>query len=350
MTGQGGWRLDWPGAHPRAGKACIRAVPEDFFVAEQLNWPDPEPITWTEGRVAGDGSALPGAGEHLCLLLEKRGDNTDYLARQLARLAGCRSSDIGYCGMKDRQAVTRQWFSVWRPGREQEDAALLDALQAEYPQWRLLAARRHTRKLRRGEHQYNHFRLRLTSVQGDTQAIEQALQLTATEGCPNYFGAQRFGHQGGNLDQVVGLAGKRVRGPSQRLGMLLSSARSWLFNEILAQRVVEGNWRHRLAGEPSAMDITGPLWGDGPGLADAEQGAMELALVEAQPKLLQVIRQNRMQHDRRPLILKPDTMRWLWEADGSLVLSFSLASGQFATAVLASVFELDMPEPQRIEK
>lgn len=345
MTTSQAWRLDWPGVSPRVGEACIRAVPEDFFVAEQLDWPDPAPVAWPDGRVAGDGAPVPGAGEHLCLLLEKRGDNTDYLARQLAGLAGCKSTDIGYCGMKDRQAVTRQWFSLWRPGREQEDAALLETLQAEYPQWRILAGRRSARKLRRGEHQYNHFRLRLTAVQGDRQAIEQALSRVASEGCPNYFGAQRFGHHGGNLSQAVGLAGKRMRGPSQRLGMLLSSARAWLFNEILAQRVVAGTWQQRLAGEPSSTEVTGPLWGDGPGLAGAEQGALELSVVEAHPQLLQVIRQNRMQHDRRPLVLKPESMGWHWESDGSLVLTFALASGQFATAVLASVFDIHSPAP-----
>ena len=108
-----GWRLDWPtSSGSRVASARIKSLPADFFVDEDLSMPDD----------------CDGGGEHLCLRLEKVGDNTDYVARQLATICGCRHFDVGFCGLKDRHAVTRQWFSLYRPGQEDEDASFIQAV------------------------------------------------------------------------------------------------------------------------------------------------------------------------------------------------------------------------------
>ncbi len=166
-------------SNPRAwgdplGSAVIRNIPEDFVVEEQLGF---EPS---------------GAGEHAFLFLQKRELNTQELAKHLAELAGVPERDVGFSGMKDRNAVTRQWFSVGLAGRAEPDWQRLEA----GGNVRVLRSERHLRKLRRGVHRANRFSLVLREVSGALDAIEQRLQILRDRGAPNYFGEQRFGIDG----------------------------------------------------------------------------------------------------------------------------------------------------------
>ena len=96
-----------PGPWPRATEAefgpppagTFRVIPEDFVVEEVL------------------GFAPGGEGEHLWLWVEKRELTTLEVARHLARVCAVSERAVGYSGMKDRVAVTRQWFSVHLPGQ-----------------------------------------------------------------------------------------------------------------------------------------------------------------------------------------------------------------------------------------
>ncbi len=325
------WRLAWPGGQGEpVAEADFKAQPEHFRVDEILELPDQqEPDTPVD--------VVRGQGEHLYLRLEKVGDNSDFVAGELARLSGCQPHDVGLCGLKDRHAVTRQWFSVYRPGREADDPDYLAAVRSRWP---VLAVVRCPRKLRRGEHLGNRFELVLTGVQGDRGAIESALVTLRDQGCPNYYGPQRFGWGGSNLDQACRLRPGRQRGRNRRQGLYFSAARSWLFNEVLAERVQLGNWHQPLDGEPVAGDITGPLWGDGGTLASGAQGELERQVVAAHPALASVFSQTRMKPERRVLVLRPQAFRWQWPTENSLRLDFTLAPGQFATSVLAEVFHL----------
>lgn len=334
------WRLDWPTAGGgRPGRAMLKARPGDFRVDERLTIP---------GYQGGDDPlAVTGAGEHLFLRLEKTGDNTEYVARQLADLAGCRSVEVGFAGLKDRHAVTRQWFSLQRPGQEAEDRELLAGIAR---QWPVSGAHRCRHKLRRGDHQGNHFRIILTAVSGDRKRIDERLRGLADHGCPNYFGGQRFGHQGSNLDQALKLDPRsgprrrrgrgRGRGPDHS-GMYFSAARSWLFNEVLATRVEQGCWRSALPGEPVAGGVTGPLWGDGGTLATDLQEELERSVVGRHPDMLAVFGSTRMAPERRDLVLKPAGFQYQWLAEDRLELDFFLGAGQYATSVLQNVFELE---------
>src|SRR5690606_41885194 len=112
-----------------------------------------------------------------------------------ARWAGVGEAAIGYAGLKDRHALTRQRFSVQLPGREAPD---IEALQAAAEAsgagqaLRVLEQARHARKLPRGALAGNRFRLVLREVQGGRDAIEARLRDIAGHGVPNYFGDQRF--------------------------------------------------------------------------------------------------------------------------------------------------------------
>lgn len=314
------WRLDWP--HAWGGpvaKADFKVEPEDFQVEEIL----PE--------------ALSGDGEHLCLWLEKRGDNTEFVARQLARRLGVDSAAVGFCGLKDRHAVTRQWFSVQLPGMASEPA--LEKLESEF---RVLASGRHRSKLRRGQHWGNWFSIRLRNVEGDREILETRLRQLAEQGSPNYFGPQRFGHGGGNLAEADALDPRRLRGKNFRAGIYLSSARAWLFNEVLAQRVEAGNWQVCQEGDPQAPEPTGPLFGDGGGGALEPLASQEDVLLAQYPNFDRLFRARRLRPERRKLVLRPQEPITRWEG-GDLIVEFSLESGGFATAWLGEAFILISP-------
>ncbi|WP_375177288.1 tRNA pseudouridine(13) synthase TruD [Marinobacter mobilis] len=340
MSDQNRWRLDWPVPAPgRIARAVLKASPATFFVDEDLGLPG------FPGDIATlDAIPLGGDGEHLCLRLEKRGDNTDYVARELAALAGCRHHDVGYCGLKDRHAVTRQWFSLYRPGQEEGDRELIERISQR---WTVLAGHRHARKLRRGDHQGNAFVITLTGIEGDQGAIDSALAQVRALGCPNYFGPQRFGHEGGNLDRAIAMdprrsrsRGRRGQSAQNRDGLYFSAARSWLFNEVLAARVEQGSWLDGMAGEPDPDMATGPLWGDGGTVATEAQEILEREVVAGHPEMEKVFASTRMKPERRPLKLMPKELSWQWNDDDSLTLRFALLPGQFATAVIGSVFRL----------
>lgn len=311
------WRLTWPSAWGGpVASARFKAQPEDFEVEEILS----DPFT--------------GEGEHLCLWLEKRGDNTEYIARQLARCLGVEPMVVSFCGLKDRHAVTRQWFSVQLPG-----IANNVALEKLNPEFRILASDRHRTKLRRGQHWGNHFSIRLRSVQGDREALETRLLKLAEQGSPNYFGPQRFGHGGGNLVAADALNPRKLRGKNFQAGLYLSSARSWLFNEALAQRVEDGTWLDRQEGEPPETAPTGPLFGDGGSGAGEPLASRENAILSLYPNFDRLFQARRLRPERRSLSLRPQDFKMRWEGE-DLLLQFSLIAGGFATTWLGEALTL----------
>lgn len=306
------WKLEWDRAWGQpAGTGRIRCENADFEVAEALGW---EPT---------------GSGEHLFLYLEKDGDNTDYVARAIAGIAGCREHDVGYCGRKDRQAVTRQWFSV--PCSPEREASLTGRVAER---WRIPFRDRHERKLRRGQHESNHFRIRVRSLSVDGEALEQRWKQVSEQGCPNYFGPQRLGRRGSNLEAATALDPAALRNPRKRArsGMLLSAARGWLFNEWLEQRLQAGDWQQRVDGDPES-EPSGPLLGDDACGARDPLAARELDFARGYPHFMALFRATRMQPARRALAVKPLNCALDYDGD-SATLAFTLPRGAFATAIL----------------
>lgn len=315
--------------------ARLRAAPEDFQVEEIL------------------GYDADGAGEHALLWVEKRGANTDWVARELAKFAGVSPVAVGYAGLKDRHAVTRQAFSVQLAGKPDPDWSLFPHAEVK-----VLAATRHSRKLKRGALRGNRFALVLREVQGDRAMAEQVLQQIAARGVPNYYGEQRFGREGGNVAQARAMFGGR-RVDRDKRSFLLSAARSHIFNSVLATRVERGAWDTPLDGEIwslagsrswfgpepftdvlaerlSRADIhpSGPLWGQGEPPTQNEAGALEREVGAASDDLAVGLAAARMDQERRPLRLLPKDLRWHWRDDDALELSFELPPGAYATVVV----------------
>lgn len=320
----------------------LRAISEDFQVREEISF------------------TLDSAGEHVWLWVRKRGANTDWVARRLAERAGVPFSAVSYAGLKDRHAVTKQWFSVHLPGRAEPDwSALAD------PEFTVLNAVRHSRKLRRGALSGNTFRITVRDLDGDPDELTARLQLVAATGAPNYFGEQRFGHEGGNLKQAEAmLRGElKVRDRHQR-GLYLSAARSALFNAVLARRVTEGTWNQPLPGEVLMLDgshsifaidevdetirqrvavfdlhPTGPLWGAG----TLRSGDPVRALEEAVAATLLVFRDGLaaagLEQERRALRLVVRDATLEFPEPRTALLGFRLPAGAYATTVLRELIE-----------
>lgn len=304
------WPERWPRADVRAAAAggALRTVPEDFEVTETLAF---EPS---------------GAGEHLYLFVEKRGITTAEAHRRLAGAFGVPRGDVSYAGMKDRHAVTRQWFSVRGPGDE------ADALGAEL---RVLRRARHARKLRRGELRSNRFRIRVRGVSG---AVEPQLRAVARRGVPNYFGPQRFGADGGNVAAARQWAGAgRPRVPRFTRALHLSSLRSFLFNEVLGRRVADGTWETPLAGEATVGgEPSGPLWGRGIPTSGGAALEIESAAARAFPDIADTLEHVGLRQERRPLRVIPADVSWSLDED-VLTLECVLPKGVYATSVLREV-------------
>ena len=320
-------------------RAQLRATPEDFRVEEIL------------------GYDADGEGEHALLWVEKRGANTDWVARELARYAGVPPLNVGYAGLKDRHAVTRQAFTVQLAGKPDPDWSAFPHAEVG-----VLAATRHKRKLKRGALRGNRFVLVLRDVQGDRAAAESVLQRLAVRGVPNYFGEQRFGREGGNVAQARAMfAGRRVE--RDKRSFLLSAARSQIFNDVLAARVERGVWDAPLEGEIWSLagsrswfgpepftevlaerlargDIhpSGPLWGQGEPPSTDEAGLLERELGQLHADLTAGLAAARMDQERRPLRLLPKELRWRW-LDDALELSFELPAGAYATVVARELAE-----------
>lgn len=340
----GGWPQ--PAAHgPSLAPVRLRVQPEHFAVEEMPNW------------------TPTGDGEHDVVYVEKRGANTRWVAGALARHAGCHARDVGHAGLKDRHAVTRQWFSVQRGGRRID----WDALDVEGV--RVLEAHAHRRKLRPGALLGNRFRI-VASLDDagaiDSGVLEARIAAVTAQGVPNYFGPQRFGRDGGNL-ALAGLlaAGERL-GRGDR-GFAVSAARAALFNAVLAARVADASWcvpqagdalmltgsnSFFLAGPDESLEAlrgraargdlqpTGPLWGDGEPAVGETVAALESRLAEAHPDWVEATYRARADGARRALRVFASEFE-MSPVDAGYALAFTLPAGSFATTVINEFFSID---------
>ena len=312
----------WPPAYaPSGASATLKLLNEDFIVTEL-------PLQLPSGE-----------GEHIWLDIEKNGANTAFVAQQLADAAGVQERDVGYAGLKDRYAITRQWFSIYLPnGKDKGETP--DLTQLQHPEFKVLGQSRHLKKLRRGDLQGNRFRIVLRDVTGDRDSIEANLKAVASQGAPNYFGAQRFGHDGGNVEQGRAMLAReiRVRNPKKK-GIYLSAVRSFVFNEVLALRIQQGLWGKTLPGDvmDPAGRPTGPLWGRGRVITTDEAQALENGVAARHATLCDGMEHAGLDQDRRALVALPLDMSWQWPQADQLVLTFSLPAGNYATSVLNEI-------------
>lgn len=355
------YKPNWPTAYSKLNiSGYYRVKDEDFQVTELTN------------------RQLKETGGHLYILVEKQGTNTHWLARQLANHAHCSLNDVGYAGLKDRHAITRQWFSVPAPNGQAPDLTHVFAND----EFKLLAQGFYGAKLKRGALGGNRFRLVIRNIDGTTDQVEktlnQRLELIKQRGVPNYFGPQRFGHDFENLKQAEQLfhSGKRPRN-RQKASMYFSAARSYLFNEMLRCRIETNQWDSPMPGEvfgfagslrgfrqentseenqrwrEQEIHPTVAMWGKGEPLSASALQALENEIAQGNPLFAEGLCKQKMKQERRATRMLVPDLFWQWQMDEgnnskrNLVLHFSLPSGYYATSLLRELgdfVEAERPE------
>ena len=335
---------------PRGGPAGpfrgrYKVAPEDFAVDEVPAY-------------------LPsGQGDHAWLWIEKRGLSTFDLLHQLADQLDRDEREFGVAGLKDAQAVSRQWVSI-------EHADLARCRELASDRFRVLDVRRHGNKVRMGHLRGNRFGITLRgTTAADLEAARSNLADLARRGAPNYFGEQRFGKRGANLqkglDVLRGNARQfAARMPRRVFGLVLSAVQSEVFNRVVMARLqgldqlMPGDlaFRHdngacfavtdAAAEQPRAaafaISPSGPMPGPEMTLPTGEPAAIEaaaLAALELAPEAFANLPFRLGRGERRPLRVPVTEVAAEALADGALRLSFTLPKGAYATSVLRELLD-----------
>lgn len=340
--------LDLPRAHGGAlSSGRLRSVAEDFIVHEWLGF-EPD-----------------GEGEHWLLWVRKRDANTQWVARQLAKFARIAPREVGYAGLKDRHALCEQAFTV--PVR----SAMTTWESVRGEGFEVLHAHRHRRKLRPGALQGNDFTLVVRDFDAPEPLLRERMAAIAEHGVPNYFGPQRFGIEGSNLQRAADWFSGRAE-PTDRLqrSLALSAARAAIFNDVLAARVRAGSWNQLYAGDVANLegtqsifavtevdatlrarceqcDIhpTGLLAGSGATQVQGAPAMLEAEVCSQHPLLVAGLNRAEVTQQRRALRVLPTQLEWQLQRD-ELQVRFRLRRGCFATAVLHEVLENAFAQPQ----
>ncbi|OOR89888.1 hypothetical protein B0181_05605 [Moraxella caviae] len=360
--------------------AVIKSTPQDFLVTENFEF------------------TPTNQGEHLWLYVQKTGLNTQYVAKLLAAWANIPVRDVGFSGLKDRHAITRQWFSLRIPTGALPECNFVDFLNnknSENPDsgttnrlndgesLQVLRQCWHNKKLGRGSHRSNRFGITLRCIQhnysNDASAksiIDGRLHRLKNTGVPNYFGEQRFGNDGANIAKAEQFFAKLIaidkpykphKKDRERHALYISAARSALFNAMLGERVRLGVWDKAMAGDvfnlngtgslftdPSAdlaelnariesNDIhpTAVLFGTGESLASQDCAQLENSIIsqECFATLTKGLLKVGVKSARRPTRLLLQDLTWQWQDDSTLFMEFTLPKGSFATVVIDAICE-----------
>ncbi|QBQ63596.1 tRNA pseudouridine(13) synthase TruD [Actinobacillus indolicus] len=319
----------------------LKAEFADFIVKEEL------------------GYDLSGDGEFVAVKIRKTDANTLFVGEKLAEFAGISAKNMSYAGLKDRHAVTEQWFCLHLAGKETPDFSQFQLDGVE-----IVAVTRHNRKIRVGSLAGNHFELLLREVK-ESDDLTARLQQIQAVGFPNYFTEQRFGRDGHNLTQAQRWAkGEISVKDRKKRSFYLSAARSEIFNLVVSNRIELGltqqvleNDLMQLAGSNSwfvakaeelaelnkrleLQDIllTAPLVGENSATQTVSE--YEQKIVTEHQDLLALMAKERMNATRRAMFCKPQHFEWAFEDDG-LRLKFFLNAGSYATALVRELIQIE---------
>ena len=326
------------------------------------------------------------------------------MAKKLSSLTGAEIHKISYSGMKDKNAESTQWFSIQLPvttsrtKQLQLDETILQPLLQRVERSSpveqelvILKFKRNSRKIKIGSHKLNHFKILLRNCVGSKDDFEARLNGMLTKGIPNYFGSQRFGNNLSNLAQASELMTTTLNNTKEvnadeeantkssadlgrrKRSMLFSAARSYLFNQLLSERLENRTWSQYIGGDVLNLNgtsrfftlktdqswneelqkrlnifdihITGPMpWLRDPKdryLCRGEAADIEDATLKLNNDLLQGLKHFALQESRRSLRFLPSNLQWAWVAERDLELIFALPSGTYATSLLRELCVTD---------
>ncbi len=325
-------------------RGVLKSIPEDFIVKEDL------------------GFELTGEGEHIFIEVQKTGANTMFVAEVISKFLKMHPKFITHAGLKDRHGVTQQWFGIHLPGKETPDLLAL-----QHPEFKVLQQTRHNKKLKIGALAGNFFELIVRNIDVASD-LEMRLERIKTEGVPNYFGEQRFGHDNSNLLKVMAWSQGLARIPDRsRKSFFLSAARSYLFNKIVSARIQNNTYAQPLVGdqmqfsdgnsyfkatadqladiqarfEKGLLRITAPMigkgaWKDTDASEDNHVALFEQSLATLYPQLLSLL-EKETETQRRAISVIPQDLSWEWHDAETLQVRFYLPAGSYATSVMREI-------------
>ena len=320
--------------------ALLKAECADFVVKENL------------------GYSMAGEGEFVAVRVRKTDANTLFVGEKLAQFAGISARNMSYAGLKDRRAVTEQWFSLQMPGKTTPDFGDFQLEGIE-----ILEVTRHNRKIRTGSLDGNYFEILLRDAM-ETDDLKVRLENLSKFGFPNYFTEQRFGRDGHNLTQALRWAKGEIQVKDRKKrSFYLSAARSEVFNLVVSERLKQGvanrvlpNDIVQLSGshswfvadekedlnvlqlrlEQGDLQLTAPLIGE----TAQPACSLENDIVQQHQDIVNLMKQERLKPTRRPLLMKPKDFNWQFEQAG-LRLKFYLPAGSYATALVRELVNIE---------
>jgi len=321
----------------------MRECPEDFLVEEVPAYPP------------------CGHGTHLFVQFEKSGLTTPAAVSALATSLGVPAQRASYAGLKDRHAITRQWASF-----EGGDPSRLP--QAAIPGIQVLAHAYHTNKLKTGHLKGNRFTIRVRNPQAGAEVAKAIFAKLDAEGCPNYYGEQRFGQHGDNAQVAIAFLTGQSRAPRDRFKrrLLFSAFQAELFNRWLADRVERGELATAIAGDLMRREDSGGLF-TSDDLDDLKSRSAEFAisatgpmfgadmrrpLEEAWAREERLLAESGVDEDmlsrwqrlgagtRRACRVRPMDVRVESEPD-AIVVHFELPKGAYATTIMREVMKTE---------
>ncbi|HFC30649.1 MAG TPA: tRNA pseudouridine(13) synthase TruD, partial [Oceanospirillales bacterium] len=305
-------------------KGQIRTFARDFKVVENLS------------------VDFSNQGEHLWLYIEKTDSNTNWVAKQLSNVCQVPQKNIGFAGLKDRHAITRQWFSI-----QLAKISDIDKIQAALPnEIRIIQSAKHHKKIKTGQLDGNNFSIKVRNIKGDKQQIEQNIANIQQNGVPNYFGEQRFGHDMGNIKKASDWFTGNYKVKTRNLkSILISTARSHIFNLIISKRIEQNIWNKAIKGDILQLNnskswfeekdaskselekrlsdfdihITAAMWGENPTQASDKCAKLETEIAQQFPNYQRGFEKFRLKQDRRAMRIIANNLQHNWHND-NLVL------------------------------
>jgi len=330
-------------------EAKLKVSPEDFEVFEIPAYPP------------------SGEGEHVFAHIEKRGLTTRDAVRALCEALGIEDREAGWAGLKDRQALTRQWISLAGTSADAVMKARVDGVE-------VLEAAHHTSKLRTGHLRANRFVIRLHEFDpARMNDVREVLKQIEEHGLPNFYGEQRFGRDGDNADRAlrwVRGSDRAPRSPFHRK-LQMSALQSKLFNRDLSARVQSSTLGKVFAGDlvkkhtsgglfivedvedtqPRAdaweLSPTGPIfgtkmrWPEGEALEREER-----LLADAELTPAHFAKWKRIAPGTRRFLRVPVPSLVANAEDRTLHLEFTLPAGSYATILVREILKGDAPSPE----
>ena len=325
------------------------------------------------------GFSPSGCGDHIFVFVTKKGMTTIDVAKKISEVAGHKLSSIGYSGMKDKNGECTQWFSF--PLTDDVEQILSSIENANLI---VVKSELNERKLKVGSHQRNFFKITIRDCMGGQDNFEDRLLAIREHGVPNYFGTQRFGHKMQNVaafyESIISDKNSvsitknvnRHRVNSRIRGIQISAARAFLFNQVLSTRLNMKNWATYLPGDVLNLDgtesyflpgsddgqektqrrldifdihISGPLAGiinsKDKYVTRSKAADIEFRSVNKYEELLNGLHMANVKASRRPLRFRAENLRWSWIDRNTLIITFSLRKGCYATSLLREVCLFD---------